>query len=277
MKKAGKRKVVVAVSGGFDPVHVGHIRMMQKARQLGDELVVILNNDAWLMSKKGHVFMPQAERVELLKSITGVDRVVLTRHTDALSKITDPVQFAKERSIARELEALRPDVFANGGDRDPEDAANPKSSLFHDTEVCRKLGIKQVWGVGRGGKVQSSSWLTQKVRDLKIPMHRPWGHMEVLTSTPTEWIKTITVLPGKRLSLQKHQFRDEVWVCIRGSVTAEVGSSKKTLKVGDSVHVKPKQLHRLSSKGGGTIVEVAYGKKVAEDDIVRVEDDYGRV
>ena len=80
MAKKKKKPVVVAVSGGFDPPHVGHARMFREARRLGDRLVVILNNDIWLRYKRGYVFMPQAERKELIESIRWVDKVVLTHH-----------------------------------------------------------------------------------------------------------------------------------------------------------------------------------------------------
>ncbi len=137
---------VVAVSGGFDPIHIGHVRMFEEARALGDRLVVILNNDNWLLSKKGFVFMPQDERAEVLASLRAVDEVVITDHI-----LDDP-----DRSVCRTLEALRPDVFANGGDR--KNVADIPEAL-----VCERCGIEMAFNVGFGGKVQSSSWLTAKV------------------------------------------------------------------------------------------------------------------
>lgn len=147
-----KRKIIVAVSGGFDPIHIGHVRMFERARALGDELVIILNNDNWLQKKKRHVFMPQEERKEILEALRPVDRVVLTKHKP------DP----SDMSVSRELRSLRPDIFANGGDRNKADAANPTSSLYKDINTCKELGIKMVYGVGHGGKIQSSSWLLQR-------------------------------------------------------------------------------------------------------------------
>ena len=79
-KPAQKKKVVVAVSGGFDPLHIGHVRLMNEAKKLGDRLVVILNNDNWLMRKKGFVFMNERERKEILESFFAVDEVVITAH-----------------------------------------------------------------------------------------------------------------------------------------------------------------------------------------------------
>lgn len=140
------RKVVVAVSGGFDPVHVGHVRMFKEAKKLGDELVVILNNDNWLVSKKKHAFMPEKERAEIIAAYSFVDKVVITGH-EAGGDYNDPMW----RSVCRELEVIRPDIFANGGDR--------FANNIPEVAVCRKIGCRMVFRVGRGGKVQSSSWL----------------------------------------------------------------------------------------------------------------------
>ncbi|MFA6254284.1 MAG: adenylyltransferase/cytidyltransferase family protein [Candidatus Paceibacterota bacterium] len=146
-----KKKTVVAVSGGFDPVHVGHIRMFEQAKGLGDELVVILNNDNWLQYKKGFVFMPEKERRELLHAIKWVDRVVLTRHQ----------KNTRDISVCDALREVRPQIFANGGDRKP--GGDPVPEVI----TCEKLGIQMVYNVGRGGKIQSSSWLTNKGRKEK--------------------------------------------------------------------------------------------------------------
>jgi cytidyltransferase-like protein len=137
---------VVAVSGGFDPIHIGHIRMMQEARSLGTKLVVILNNDHWLRKKKNFVFMPQEERAEILAAFPFVDEVVLTSH----------IENDDDRSICRDLALLKPDVFANGGDRTNEDE-------IPEAITCREHGIEMVFNIGHGGKVQSSSWLTSKI------------------------------------------------------------------------------------------------------------------
>lgn len=105
---------------------------------------------------------------------------------------------------------------------------------------------------------------------------RPWGHMQLHASKTRYWIKTIVVKPGHRLSLQKHNHRSEVWVCVKGELTAEIAGRKKRLTPGVIVSFKPGVLHRLSSKKGGVIVEVAYGTHVAENDIIRIADDYSR-
>ncbi len=140
---------IVAVSGGFDPVHIGHVRMIQEARLLGDRVVVIMNNDAWLTDKKGYVFMPESERKEILEAIAGVDEVVITDHVPG-----DP-----DRSVVRALRQIRPHVFANGGDRKPDGDPVP------EVAVCEELTIEMHYNIGRGGKVQSSSELARRARE----------------------------------------------------------------------------------------------------------------
>ncbi len=137
------KKIIVAVSGGFDPPHIGHVRMFCEAKKLGDKLVVILNNDNWLKKKKGIVFMPERERKELIEALRCVDKVVLTGHS----------RNPKDMSVCRELKRIRPDVFVNGGDRTYKN--------IPEIDVCKKIGCKMVFGVGKGGKVQSSSWLLE--------------------------------------------------------------------------------------------------------------------
>ncbi len=146
MSKQGKEHIVIATSGGFDPLHIGHVRLFQEARKLGDELVVILNNDNWLMKKKGCVFMSQEERKEILEALEAVDRVVFTNHP------LDP----KDMSVCEELRQLRPNIFANGGDR--------KEDNVPEVAVCKEIGCETVFNMGRGGKVQSSSWLVERYR-----------------------------------------------------------------------------------------------------------------
>lgn len=136
-----RKQKIVAVSGGFDPLHVGHIRLFQEAKKLGDKLVAILNNDNWLRKKKNFIFMPEKERKELIEGIKYVDKVILTGHKP------NP----KDTSVCWELKKIRPHIFANGGDRFKEN--------IPEVRVCESIGCKMIFRVGRGGKIQSSSWL----------------------------------------------------------------------------------------------------------------------
>lgn len=141
---------IVIVSGGFDPLHVGHVRLILAASELGDKLIVLVNNDHWIRRKKEKAFMPEAERCEIIESIGVVDEVYLTQHTE----------YEDRYDCAWELRQLRREngdrlLFANGGDR--TQATSPED------KVCKELGIGVEYNVG-GGKIQSSSWLIQGSR-----------------------------------------------------------------------------------------------------------------
>jgi cytidyltransferase-like protein len=151
-KKNSKKKKIVMVSGGFDPVHIGHVRMFNEAKKLGDELVVYINNDNWLRKKKGFVFMSEHERKEIIEAFKAVDRVIISEHEEN----------TEDMSVCMGLIKIKPHIFANGGDRDEKDANNPDSSLYKEREIHKKLGIQMIYNVGHGGKVQSSSELVKK-------------------------------------------------------------------------------------------------------------------
>lgn len=123
----------IMVSGGFDPIHIGHVRMILEASEHGD-VIVVANSDDWLTRKKGYIFMPWEERAEIIRAIKGVSRV---------ERVDD-----SDNSVCEAIARCRPDVFANGGDR--------KGNNTPEVTLCENLGIDLVWNVG-GGKIQSSS------------------------------------------------------------------------------------------------------------------------
>ena len=131
------KKKIICVSGGFDPVHVGHLRMMQAAAPYGD-VIAIVNSDAWLMRKKGYIFMPFRERCEIIEGFGCIA---------GTSYVND-----KDNSVCEALERLKPDYFANGGDR--------KTDNTPEMQICEQYGIELLWNVG-GGKIQSSSELVK--------------------------------------------------------------------------------------------------------------------
>ena len=126
-------KLKIMVSGGFDPIHIGHVRMILEAATHG-EVIVVANSDEWLMRKKGYVFMPWQERAEIIESLQGDIRVEQVDDSDD--------------TVCEALRRLKPDIFANGGDR--------KGSNTPEVALCEEMGIKLIWNVG-GGKIQSSS------------------------------------------------------------------------------------------------------------------------
>lgn len=145
-KKTSRKKRVVVVSGGFDPIHIGHVRMFEAAKKLGDKLIVVLNNDHWFKVKGKPVFMPAVERKEIIEALGCVDEVIITSHT----------KNTKDISVCTEIRTIRPHIFANGGDRFADNI--PEFTL------CNDLGIKMVFNVGHGGKVRSSSDLLKNYK-----------------------------------------------------------------------------------------------------------------
>ena len=131
---------LVCVSGYFDPIHIGHIEYFKKSKEIGDELVVIVNNDHQAKLKKGKSFMPEDERVKVVSEIKCVDKVVLSIDTD--------------RTVCETLEMMepKPDFFCNGGDQN--------NNTIPETDICLKRGIELRDGFGE--KIQSSSWLIKK-------------------------------------------------------------------------------------------------------------------
>ena len=132
----------IMVSGGFDPVHVGHVRMIEEASRYG-VVIVVINSDNWLLRKKGYVFMPWKQRAEIMGNIKGVGMV---------SSVDD-----KDGSVCEAIRRIKPDIFANGGDR--------KINNTPETELCDYLDIQTLWGVGGTSKPQSSSWLVNKAME----------------------------------------------------------------------------------------------------------------
>ena len=137
-----RERQYVMISGGFDPIHVGHVRLIQEAARHGHGLYVVLNSDDWLLRKKGYVFMPWEERAEIIQSIAGVSTVVAVDDSDD--------------TVCEAIKKHRPAYFANGGDR--------KSDNTPEVQVCKDLGIKTLWNIG-GNKIQSSSELVAKQKE----------------------------------------------------------------------------------------------------------------
>ncbi len=133
---------IVCVSGYFNPLHAGHIEYFEKSKKLGDKLIVIVNNDKQSMLKKGSSFMPEDERLKIVRSLKIVDMAVLSIDDD--------------RTVCKTLESVRPHIFANGGDQFNES--------IPEKIICEKLGI--LLSDGLGDKIQSSSWLLEKAKKI---------------------------------------------------------------------------------------------------------------
>jgi len=259
-----KKPIKVVVSGYFNPVHLGHLRMFEQAKKLGDKLVVIVNNDEQVRLKGNVPFMNEKDRMRIVKLFKPVDEVFLS---------VDKEKIGKEVPICKSLAKLKPDIFANGGDR-----ASTKE--IPETKICRRLGIKMVFGVG-GKKTISSSALIKSAAENHLKnsaVIRPWGSYTVLLEAPGYKIKKFIVRPGHSQSLQMHKHRSEHWIVVSGQAQIQRGEKKFNLKTNQSTFIPKKTKHRVANakKSLLEIIEVQNGKYLGEDDIVRFKDKYGR-
>ena len=244
----------VVVSGGFDPIHVGHLRMFKDASELAPRLIVVINNDNFLMQKKGYVFMPITERMEIIKSFGMVDKVVESIDMD-LTVCKTLEWLAKEENLQ---------IFANGGDRNSKDDIS-------EAEVCEQNNIRLEFNIG-GGKIQSSSSLVSN------EVIKPWGSYKTFEKDKGFLVKRITVAPGEILSLQSHKHRSEHWLVASGVATVECDGEKSYLNQFESISIPQGAKHRLSNENKALlkVVEVQFGEILSEDDITRYEDKYKR-
>jgi cytidyltransferase-like protein len=251
------KDAIVIVTGGFDPIHSGHIDYINSAAQLGRVLVGV-NSDEWLIRKKGAFFMPHEERTKIIQNLKDVMGIV---------KFDDSDGSARDAIIqARKLFPTSWLIFANGGDRTESNI--PEMDIKDD-----KLMFK--FGVGGSDKKNSSSWILNEWKAPKT--ERPWGYYRVLHEVPGMKVKELTINPGKSLSMQKHNHRSEYWIVSEGS--ARVGGSLDsgyklpvtTLKKHDSYEVLQNTWHQLVNPYDSPcrIVEIQYGDSCVEEDIER--------
>lgn len=247
---------IVVVSGGFDPVHSGHIRLFNAAKTYGDYLIVGLNSDAWLSRKKGRAFMPFVERAEVVMNMKSVDEVMLFNDDDGsandlLHQVIE--KYGKDNEI----------IFANGGDRVPDNIP----------EQVR--GVHYIFGVGGENKENSSSWILEEWKAPKT--ERPWGYYRVLHEVSGMKVKELTVMPGKELSMQRHHLRAEYWIvsegrcCVDSILDGGYKLPSKTLWKHDAYRVPVADWHQLKNPFDFPcrIVEVQYGEQCTEEDIER--------
>ena len=244
----------VIISGGFDPIHIGHLRMIQESSKLASRLIVIVNSDKFLIEKKGYTFMPIEERLEIIMGFSEVYR--------AVESIDDDQTVCKTLEWLAEEENIK--CFANGGDRKNE-------ADIPEAKICKKYNIDMEFNVG-GGKIQSSSSLVSGEVD------KPWGSYKTFEKGEGYLLKRMTVLPDEILSLQAHKHRAEHWFVVEGTATIECDGETKTVEQYESFFIPLGSKHRLSNLSGNVlkVVEVQIGDTLSEEDIVRYEDRYQR-
>lgn len=248
---------IVLTTGGFDPLHSGHIEYFKAAKALGDKLIVGLNSDAWLVRKKGQAFMPSNERVSIIQNLNMVDGVILFNDDDntAIEAINNVKLLYPNAEI----------IFANGGDRTPD---NVPEMIFDD--------VKFVFGIGGENKMNSSSWILQEWKAPKTS--RPWGYYRVLHEVPGMKVKELTIEPDGALSMQRHLNRSELWMISEGSCIVHsrmpngYALPSKQLDQHDEYKVPANEWHQLVNPFDTPckIVEVQYGDTCTEEDIERL-------
>lgn len=247
---------VVVVSGGFDPLHSGHIAYFKAARELGDHLVVAVNSDEWLVRKKGRPFMPFQERANIIKELACVDEVIgFNDDDDTASNAIFQVLSTKGSNTKV--------IFANGGDRTKE---NIPEMVFTNVEF--------VFGVGGEDKKNSSSWILSKWD--KPVTERLWGSYKELDRNGHWKVKELSIAPGKSLSDQRHFKRSEHWHIVDGNLKMELEypneyTTSKVYKTGDSIDIPVHTWHKATNVGDRPVkvIEVWMGTELSEEDIER--------
>lgn len=253
-------ETIVLVTGGFDPIHSGHIAYFKAAKELGDKLVVGLNSDDWLERKKGRAFMPWNERLAIVNNLKMVDETFTFVDDDNTAK-----------AFIQQVRAHYPNahlVFANGGDRTAENI--PEMDIQDDNLTFE-------FGVGGEDKKNSSSWILEEWKAPKTK--RLWGWYRVLDNQPQNGfkVKELVIEPGKSLSDQRHFKRSEHWYVLKGTVRMETEHEERknvvhldALTRGYDIAVGTwHQASNPSETIHAHILEVQYGEACIEEDIER--------
>ena len=253
---------VVLVTGGFDPLHSGHIAYFKAAKELGNHLVVGVNSDDWLTRKKGRPFMPFEERCAIIKELACVDEVIGFNDDDD-SACNAIMQVLSTKGSSWSV------VFANGGDR--INTNTPEYKVYGE-----HADVEFKFKVGGSNKANSSSWILDEWKTQKT--ERDWGYWRVLDHKPEKGykVKELVIYPGKSLSDQKHFKRSESWTVLEGTVLMETEYENRK----NSIHLTPSSVaynigkevwHRPSNPNGVNthILEVQWGSECIEEDIER--------
>lgn len=250
---------VVVITGGFDPLHGGHVEYIKAARLLGQILVIGVNSDEWLVRKKGRSFMPFEDRIAIIDALQYADYAIPFDDRDGSAK--DAIAWARRVYPNHDI------IFANGGDRTAENI--PEMEIDDP-----KLSF--VFGVGGDNKLNSSSWLLDEWKAPKTI--RSWGYYRVLHENGKEVkLKELTVEPGKYLSMQKHSHRSELWFVAEGTGTLyTINRSSDVELLGkydkfEIIRINTNEWHQLSNETDQPlkIIEIQYGDECNEEDIER--------
>lgn len=247
---------VVLVTGGFDPIHSGHLSLIRHANEFG-RVVVGLNSDEWLVRKKGKAFLPFQERKEIISNFRNVMEVIQFDDSDGTA--IDAIEKIKQQWPRARI------IFANGGDRNQDN--------IPETEYCKQNNVVSLFGIGGEQKQNSSSWILSNWVNGNFE-HRQWGEfMTLYTNGNKVKVKEIIIDFNQSISLQRHAYRTEYWVVISGVGEVVIGNNTRILKEGDSVLITPSTIHKLTNIGSEQLklVEIQHGTLCDETDIERLD------
>lgn len=245
---------IVLVTGGFDPIHSGHISYLRAASQLGNKLVVGLNTDEWLARKKGRAFLPYEERKIIVEGLEMVDWTLPFNDDDGSA--CDAIN----RILKDTMDTV---VFANGGDRNGENTPEYAKYKNHpDVEFAFNVGDK---------KIQSSSKILNRWRNNRFA-ERNWGQWKVYDEDKNWKVKQLLIYPGQALSNQKHIKRNEFWHVLSGQCVLKLEDKDIILNTNESYLIPPNKWHQGTNISDTlcTILEIQYGEECTEDDITRI-------
>jgi len=246
-------KTVVIITGGFDPLHSGHLSYIKAARELGDILIAGVNSDEWLVRKKGRSFMPCSERAAIVASIHGVEWAWTLDDSDGSAKHVI--------ELARRMMPDAKIIFANGGDRTADNI--PEMDIEDEN-------LEFVFGVGGTNKANSSSWILDEWKAPKTI--RDWGYYRVLHQNgSTVKLKELVVDPGQSLSMQKHRNRSELWFVSEGIALLKTLEDAIIYRQFDTISIPSGSWHQLANETDSPlkIIEIQYGEDCIEEDIER--------
>jgi len=254
---------IALITGGFDPIHSGHLALIKSASEMSQLVAVGLNSDDWLYRKKGYVHMPFSERKEILESIEGIHKVFGFSDLDNTAcRAIQKVAWIYERPVEKI-------IFCNGGDRTedniPEMNFQPLAGRPEDPDPI----LEFAFGVGGTDKKNSSSELVRIERD--------WGHWQILKDYETSKVKELVILPGKKISYQRHFKRSELWFVVEGECTIRglrhepMLRPRTKMKLHAYENVPVGMWHDIENHTDKLcrIVEIQYGEACEEIDIER--------
>lgn len=249
---------LVVISGGFDPIHSGHIAYINSASALGDKLIVLLNSDAWLKLKKGQEFMSFSERKIVLESMKNVDEVIAFED-DEIGSCINGLKKLKTRFPNDEI------IFSNGGDRN--------EGNIPEMEV---EGITFKFEVGGNNKLNSSSSI---LKNWSYPSEeRIWGSFYNLFADKGVKVKELLVNANSGMSFQRHFKRNEIWLISQGSCVVNFAENdpneKRSIMLNKFDHfmVNVGNWHQITNPNDEVckIIEIQFGEQISENDIERL-------